>query len=199
MATKVSSKITAPTLYSIGHGNRGSETFLTLLRDHGIKFLADVRSYPSSKRNPHFNRKILEHTVGKADISYTWFPELGGFRRTGLGNESPHVALKSTGFRNYADYMATEPFRAGVDKLRRFATSGPTCFMCAETLPQKCHRSLLSDYLLVQEFKVIHILESQRTLSHQFSPLATVIEGRLIYNRTQINSLTELTEYSSEP
>jgi uncharacterized protein (DUF488 family) len=198
MSSKVNSKITEPTLYSIGHGNRGSETFLTLLQDHGIKFLADVRSYPSSKRNPPFNQKILEHTVGKADISYTWFPELGGFRRTGLGNESPHVALKNTGFRNYADYMATEPFRAGVDKLRRFATSGPTCFMCAETPPHRCHRSLLSDYLLVQGFKVIHILDSQRMLSHQLSPLATVIEGQLIYNRSVPEQLELKTNDESE-
>ena len=185
MRRKVTSKITAPTLYSIGHGNRASETFLTLLQDHGIRFLADVRSYPSSNRNPHFNRKILEHTVGKADISYTWFPELGGFRRTGLGNESPHLALKSTGFRNYADHMATEPFRAGVDKLKRFANSGPTCFMCAETLPQRCHRSLLADYLLMQGVATIHILDGHRTTVHKLSPLATVSQNRIIYNRTQ--------------
>ncbi|MGD8876935.1 MAG: hypothetical protein PVH75_04200, partial [Syntrophobacterales bacterium] len=62
-----------------------------------------------------------------------------------------------------------------------------------------CHRSLLSDYLLVQGFKVIHILDSQRMLSHQLSPLATVSQNRIIYNRTQINSLTEPSEYSSEP
>ena len=185
MSTKVTVKITAPTLYSIGHGNRGSETFLALLHDHGIKFLADVRSYPSSKRNPHFNRKTLEHTVGNADISYTWFPELGGFRRTGLGSESPHVALESMGFRNYADYMETETFRAGVDKLRRLATLGPTCFMCAETLPQKCHRSLLADYLLMQGMETIHILDSHRTTVHQLSALATVGQNRIIYNCTQ--------------
>ncbi|NIQ92733.1 MAG: DUF488 domain-containing protein [Deltaproteobacteria bacterium] len=198
MSTKVNSKITEPTLYSIGHGNRGSETFLALLQDHGIKFLADVRSYPSSKRNPHFNQENLQRALNKADISYTWFPELGGFRRTGLGNESPHVALKSTGFRNYADYMATEPFRGGVDKLIRLAGLGPTCFMCAETQPHRCHRSLLSDYLLVQEFKVIHIVDSQRTLSHQLSPLATVIEGRLIYNRSEPQQLELKTNDESE-
>lgn len=185
MSTKVSSKITASTLYSIGHGNRGSETFLALLHDHGIKFLADVRSYPSSQRNPHFNRKTLERTVGKADISYTWFPELGGFRKTGLGKESPHVALKSTGFRNYADYMATEPFRVGVEKLRRLASLGPTCFMCAETLPQKCHRSLLADYVLMQGMETIHILDSHLTTVHQLSPLARVSQNRIIYNRNQ--------------
>lgn len=185
MPTKATIKSTAPTLYSLGHGNRISETFLALLRDHGIKFLADVRSYPGSKRNPHFNRETLEHTVEKAGISYTWVPELGGFRRTGLGNDSPHVALQSTGFRNYADYMDTEPFRAAVPRLSGLASLGPTCFMCAEILPQKCHRSLLADYLLMQGIETIHIIDSHRTTLHQLSPLATVSKNRIIYNRTQ--------------
>jgi len=184
MSTKATIKSTVPTLYSIGHGNRGSEAFLALLQDHGIKFLADVRSYPSSKRNPHFNRETLEHTVGKAGISYTWFPELGGLRRTGLGSESPHVALKSTGIRNYADYMATEPFRAAGARLSSQASLGPTCFMCAETLPQKCHRSLLADYLLMHGIETIHILDGHRTTAHHLSPLATVNKNQIIYNRT---------------
>ena len=185
MSAKATIKSTASTLYSIGHGNRGIETFLALLQDQGIKFLADVRSYPSSKRNPHFNRETLEYTVGEAGISYTWFPQLGGFRRTGLGNRSPHIALKSEGFRNYADYMATEPFRAAVPRLSRLASMGPTCLMCAETLPQKCHRSLLADYLLMQGIETIHILDSRRTAVHQLSPLAKVSKNRIIYNQTQ--------------
>jgi uncharacterized protein (DUF488 family) len=178
-----------PTLYSIGHSNRGSETFLTLLQDHGIKYLADIRSYPSSKRNPHFNQTNLQHALSKDGISYTWLPELGGLRRTGLGNSSPHVALKSPGFRNYADYMATEPFLGGVDKLRSLASLNPTCFMCAETLPQRCHRSLLADYLLLMGLETIHILDNQRTVLHKLSSLATVIESRLIYNRSEPQQL----------
>ena len=185
MPKKATTKTAAPTLYSIGHGNKGSETFLALLQDHGIKLLADVRSYPSSKRNPHFNRETIEHTVGEAGISYTWFPELGGFRRTGLGSDSPHVALQSTGFRNYADYMGTEPFSAAVTRLSGLASLGPTCFMCAETLPQKCHRSLLADYLLMQGVATTHILDGHRTTVHKLSPLATVSQKRIIYNRTQ--------------
>ena len=175
--------------YSLGHGSRSIKIFTNLLKEYSIAHLADIRSYPSSKRNPHFNQENLQRALNKVEISYTWFPDLGGFRRTGLGKESPHVALKSTGFRNYADYMATETFSAAVEKLRRLATLGPTCFMCAETAPHSCHRALLSDYLLVQEFKVIHILDSQRTLLHQLSPLASVIEGRLIYNRSEPQQL----------
>jgi uncharacterized protein (DUF488 family) len=184
MSTTATIKNTAPTLYSIGHGNRGSETFLALLQEHGIKFLADVRSYPSSKRNPHFDRENLEHMLNRSGISYTWFPDLGGFRREGLGNTSPHVALESPGFRNYADYMSTESFQTAAYKLSQLVTSGSACFMCAETLPQKCHRSLLADYLLMHGIETIHILDGHRTTVHQLSPLATVSKNRIIYNRT---------------
>ena len=161
------------------------ETFLAILHDYGIKYLADIRSYPSSKRHPHFNRKNLRLAAGKAGICYTWFPDLGGFRRTGLGDQSPHVALKSPGIRNYADHMTTDSFCAAVAMLSRLANSGRTCFMCAETLPLKCHRSLLADYFLIQDIETIHILDNHRTTVHQLSALATVSKNRIIYNRTE--------------
>lgn len=172
-------------LYSIGHGNKSSEEFLALLNSFQIEYLADVRSYPSSKRNPHFNRENLQLALDQAGISYGWFPDLGGFRKEGLGNRSPHVALKSPGFRNYADYMSTESFSTAADKLIKLAALDPTCIMCAETIPQRCHRLLLSDYLLVQGCKIIHILDHQRTIDHQLSHLATASEGRIIYNRSE--------------
>jgi len=171
-------------LYSIGHGNRSIETFMDLIQEFRIKHLADVRSYPSSIRNPHFDRKNLELMLNKSAISYTWFPDLGGFRRDGLGNTSPHVAIESPGFRNYADYMNTESFQTAAYKLSQLATLGSACFMCAETVPHRCHRSLLADYLFVQGFEVIHILDRQRTIVHHLSRLASISEGRIIYNRT---------------
>jgi uncharacterized protein (DUF488 family) len=174
---------TTKTLYSIGHSNRSIETFMDLIHEFGIKHLADVRSYPSSRRNPHFDRKNLALMLNNSGISYTWFPDLGGFRREGLGNRSPHVALESPGFRNYADYMITESFQTAAYKLGQLATVGSTCFMCAETVPHKCHRSFLADYFLVQGIGVIHILDSQRTIVHQLSRLANISEGQIIYNR----------------
>jgi uncharacterized protein (DUF488 family) len=171
-------------LYSIGHGNRSIETFMDLIHEFRINHLADVRSYPSSRRNPHFDRKNLELMLNKSAISYTWFPDLGGFRRDGLGNTSPHVAIESPGFRNYADYMNTEAFQKAAYKLSQLVTLGSTCFMCAETVPHRCHRSLLADFLLVQGFEVIHILDRRRTIVHELSRLATVKNNQIIYNRT---------------
>ena len=176
-------------IYSIGHGNRSIETFMALIHEFRIKHLADIRSYPSSRRNPHFDRKNLELTLSKSAISYSWFPDLGGFRREGLGKTSPHVALKSPGFRNYADYMNTRSFPTAARKLSQLVTSGSTCFMCAETIPHRCHRSLLADYLSVQGFKVIHILDNRKTITHELSKLASISEGRIIYNRTDLQQM----------
>ena len=179
------------TLYSIGHGNRSIETFMDLIHEFRIENLADVRSYPNSRRNPHFDRKNLELTLNKSAISYSWFPDLGGFRRKELGKTSPHVALKSPGFRNYADYMNTPPFLTAASKLSQLVTSGSTCFMCAETAPHRCHRSLLADYLLVQGFKVMHILDNQKTAAHELSRFASISEGRIIYNRTDLQQMEQ--------
>ncbi|UCG11153.1 MAG: DUF488 domain-containing protein, partial [Deltaproteobacteria bacterium] len=134
MSEPGASKRISPSLYSIGHGDRRFDKFLALLRAHRIVHLADVRSYPRSKRNPHFDREILRASLKTTGISYTWLPELGGFRKNGLGKSSPHVALKTVGFRNYAEHMETESFGVAANELIRLASLAPTCLMCAETV-----------------------------------------------------------------
>jgi uncharacterized protein (DUF488 family) len=176
-------------LYSVGHGTRSAKTFLSLLHSFKIEHLADIRSYPGSRRHPQFSRKNLQATLKKESISYTWFPDLGGFRREGLGSESPHTALTSNGLRNYADHMATDSFRSAVKKLRTLAQTGPTCFMCAETLPQKCHRLLLSDYLLMMDLQVIHILDKENTTVHRLSRWALRGEKTVVYKRSEVQQL----------
>ncbi|HVO83355.1 MAG TPA: DUF488 domain-containing protein [Syntrophobacteria bacterium] len=169
------------TLYSVGHGTRTAAAFASILRSFAIQHLADIRSYPGSKRNPHLRQEPLRESVGQAKISYTWIPHLGGLRRTGLGPQSPHQALTSGAFRNYADHMDSPEFVAAVQQLLRLAKMGRTCFMCAETAPQRCHRFLLADYLFVQGVQVIHILERDRSSLHHLSLHATIRQGRLIY------------------
>lgn len=169
--------------YSIGHGTRSLEAFLEVLQTFHIKVLADIRSYPGSRRSPHFNRESLAPILDRLGILYVWLPALGGFRKTGLGSRSPHSALTSPGFRNYADYMDTEAFQKVVQELLALSEKGPVCFMCAETPPQRCHRRLLSDYLLAQGIQVIHILDKTRTLPHRLSRMARIGDGRVIYDQ----------------
>jgi uncharacterized protein (DUF488 family) len=119
-------------IYTIGHSNRSFEEFVSLLEAFGIHTLADIRSFPSSKKFPHFNRANLEKALPVLGIEYLWIPKLGGRRRVVKGFDSPNTGLVSPGFRAYADYMDTERFREGVDELLSVARKSATAYMCAE-------------------------------------------------------------------
>lgn len=169
-------------IYTVGHGNRSIDLFTTILHAHEIKCLADIRSFPRSRRNPHFNQEKLAVLLPSEGITYVWLKELGGFRTKGLGAKSPHIALKNEGFRNYADHMATAEFKGGIEKLLALAETCRTAVMCAETLPFRCHRWLLSDYLLVRGCLVLHILDENRTAEHNLAQYASIRGEELFYD-----------------
>ena len=68
---------------TVGHSNHPLETFVSLLRQHGVTTLADVRSAPYSRFNPHFNRKSLDAALQAHGIAYRFMGQaLGGRPRT---------------------------------------------------------------------------------------------------------------------
>jgi len=172
-------------VFTIGHSNRSAEEFLSLLKKFEIATVADVRRYPSSRKFPHFNRETLREFLNARSIDYVWLEALGGRRNKGkmawpslIGNDdSPNTGLESPGFRNYADYMATEDFKTAVAGLLSAAVSARTAVMCAERFYWKCHRRLLSDYLVAQGVEVIHIVEPSRTCAHKLTSGAVVAPG----------------------
>ena len=144
------------TLYTIGHSTRGLEEFLATLAAHSILTLVDIRSFPMSRRWPHFNRQALEQTLPEAEIHYLWLKQLGG-RRKRIREDSPHLALRNDSFRNYADYMLTEDFERGMAELLQLAEPSRTAYMCAERMYFRCHRMLVSDWLVAHGHQVFHI------------------------------------------
>ena len=126
-------------LFTIGHSTRTLNELIEALQAHGIQTLVDIRSFPMSRRLPHFNRESLEKSLPEAGIRYVWMKELGGRRRK-IRDDSPNVALRSPGFRNYADYMLTEDFQHAINELVRLAEHSRTAYMCAERLYFRCHR-----------------------------------------------------------
>lgn len=110
-------------LYTIGHSNLTFEQFVSLLKEFGIDLVVDIRRYPSSRKFPHFNRPALCESLAVVGIDYLWLEALGG-RRSGVKNETPaNIGLTSPGFRNYADYMATDQFRSTVQRPRRTSST----------------------------------------------------------------------------
>lgn len=168
------------TLYTIGHSTRTLDELLVALRAHSIATLVDIRSFPMSRRLPHFNRESLEKTLPEAGIAYIWLRPLGG-RRNKILDDSPNVALRNPSFRNYADYMLTAEFQRGIDQLVQLAEQSRTAYMCAERVYFHCHRMLVSDWLTAHGHEVLHIDGTGPVKLHELLPDARVIDGELIY------------------
>ncbi len=113
------------TIYTIGHSTRSLDELVAALRGHGVATLVDIRSFPMSRRLPHFNRESLEQELPKHGITYVWLKELGGRRKKVL-QDSPNTALRHESFRNYADYMMTEEFEKGIARLLEVAAGNGT-------------------------------------------------------------------------
>ena len=168
------------TVYTVGHSTRSTEELVNLLREHGVRRLVDVRRYPASRRHPHFGKDELAASLGKVGVEYVHIPEMGG-RRTASA-ESPNTAWRSAGVRAYADHMATPEFRAALERLIERAEEQPTAMMCAEAVPWRCHRQLISDVLVAGGHKVVHILGPGRSQGHELNADARVRDdGTLVY------------------
>jgi uncharacterized protein (DUF488 family) len=168
------------TLYTIGHSTRPLDEFIAVLRAHSIQTLVDIRSFPMSRRLPHFNREALERALAEAGIQYVWLKELGG-RRKKLRDDSPNLALRNDSFRNYADYMLTEDFQRGAAELIKLAEQSRTAYMCAERVYFRCHRMLVSDWLVAHGHEVFHIDGTGPVKGHVLMAEARLIDGEVIY------------------
>ena len=167
-------------LYTIGHSTRTLDDLIETLRAHEIQTLVDIRSFPMSRRLPHFNRESLEKALAQTGITYRWLPALGG-RRKKTRDDSPHVALRNDSFRNYADYMLTAEFEQGVEELLKLAERSRTAYLCAERVYFHCHRMLVSDWLVAHGHQVFHIDGKGPAKPHQMMPEARLVGGHVIY------------------
>jgi len=173
------------TLCTIGHSTRTLEELVSALKAHGIETLVDIRAFPASRRLPHFNRELLESELPKQGIRYIWMKSLGGYRKA-IRKDSPHTALRSVGFRNYADYTLTPEFDAAIAELLRIAAQSRTAYLCAERLYFRCHRMIVSDWLVTHGHEVFHIDAEGPARPHRLTSEARLIDGQLIYCGDQL-------------
>jgi uncharacterized protein (DUF488 family) len=167
-------------LYTIGHSTRTLEDFIALLKREGVSHLVDVRAFPTSARHPHFNQENLAGSLAQAGIRYSHFPALGGRRR--VRRDSHNTLWRNAGFRGYADYMETREFDEALDELLALAMRERTAIMCAEAVPWRCHRSLISDAAVGRGAEVFHIMDTSAD-PHRLTSFARVDEhGRIHYD-----------------
>ena len=174
------------TLLTIGHSNHLFDDFLALLEQHGIEAVVDIRRFPSSRKFPHFNREVLDAVLKEKGIDYHWLEALGG-RRHGKATDypTPNLGIRNQEFRNYADHMLTENFREGVERLLEIAGDRRTAIMCAEGFFWRCHRRLVSDYLLANGVAVQHIFPTGESKPHNLTAGAKVDDGKVTYPAEQ--------------
>lgn len=170
------------TVYTIGHSTRTLDELVSALTAHEIETLADIRAFPMSRRLPHFNRESLEQSLSEHGIHYFWIKALGGYRKaSSKAYVSPHTALRSASFRNYADYTLTPEFEQAVNELIRIASISRTAYMCAERVYFRCHRMIVSDWLVAHGHEVLHIDAEGPARPHKLFAEARLIDGQVIY------------------
>lgn len=173
-----------PIIYTVGHSNHSIEKFIDMLQAHNIEEIVDVRSIPKSRHNPQFSQDNLKVSLEKVDINYKHLKQLGGLRRT--VKESLNLAWHNTSFRGYADYMSSEEFEEGLETLVNIARSKTVAVMCAEAVPWRCHRSLISDALIKKKWLVLDIFSSTSVKEHRLTSFLKVKKGKIIYPLTKI-------------
>lgn len=166
-------------IWTVGHSTRSEDEFKEILLAHEIETLVDVRSFPGSRRYPHFNKLELSRSLESIGLVYLHLPALGGRRRV-LPN-SKNTAWQNSSFRAYADHMESEEFEKGIETLLELAQTKRTTVMCAESLWWRCHRSLIADFLKANGVEVIHILSAVKVETHPYTSAARIVEGRLSY------------------
>jgi uncharacterized protein (DUF488 family) len=166
-------------IWTIGHSTRSPEKFNEILLSFRIELVADVRSYPGSRKFPQFNKEALQISLPEHNIQYVHLTDLGGRRKADPG--SKNTGWRHPAFRGYADYMETGAFRDAIQVLMKNSLKLRTAFMCSEAVWWRCHRSMISDYLKLQGWKVMHIMDAGKAEEHPYTSPAKIVNGKLNY------------------
>ena len=166
-------------LFTIGHSNRTLDEFVGLLRKNGIEKVVDIRTIPRSRHNPRFNKDDLRRSLKDRRIGYRHLKKLGGLRHS--KKDSVNLGWRNLSFRGFADHMATNEFKEGLNELKKIASKKKTAIMCAEALPWQCHRSLVADALTVQKWRVFHIIGPGKAYEHKLTKFLRVRKGKIVY------------------
>jgi len=166
-------------IWTIGHSTHSFEEFVAMLHSFSIELVADIRSYPGSRKFPQFNKEELEISLPQTDIQYVHLKDLGGRRKA--NTDSKNTGWRNAAFRGYADYMETDAFKDGIRELIKRALKQRTAYMCSEAVWWRCHRSMVSDYLKLQDWQVMHIMAVGKAEEHPYTAPARIVNGALNY------------------
>ncbi|MBS0367344.1 MAG: DUF488 domain-containing protein [Proteobacteria bacterium] len=167
--------------FTIGHSNRSLGELTALLRQADIALVADIRKMPRSRANPQFNMETLGGELAGSRISYEHMAALGGLR--GKTRDVPpeiNGFWTNRSFHHYADYALTAPFQAGLKHLLDAGRELRCTIMCSEALWWRCHRRIVTDYLIANGMSVSHIMGNGRLEPARLTAGAVVQPGGTI-------------------
>jgi uncharacterized protein (DUF488 family) len=167
------------TVLTIGHSTHSFDEFVSILEAHEVTRIVDVRTVPKSRHVPQYNTDALVVELPARGIEYVHLKSLGGLRHA--AKDSVNTGWRNKSFRGYADYMATEAFQKGIDRLLELAADKQTAIMCAEAVPWRCHRSLIGDALLVRGVQVEDVLGAANRREHALTVFARVHGREITY------------------
>jgi uncharacterized protein (DUF488 family) len=169
--------------FTIGHSTRPLPEFTGLLRESEIEILVDIRSIPKSRTNPQFNLDTFPASLSAEGFGYVHIAALGGRRgKRNTDEPSPNPYWTHPAFRNYADYALGESFREGFDQLLDIGHAQRCAIMCSEAVWWRCHRRIVTDYLLARGETVLHIMGPHQVQPATFTPQAQPqADGTVIY------------------
>jgi uncharacterized protein (DUF488 family) len=173
--------------YTIGHSVHPLEEFVALVRGPQVSLIVDVRTVPRSRRNPQYNSETLSQALSSFGIGYEHLPALGGLRgRKRDVAPSVNAFWENDSFHNYADYAISAEFHAGLAHLRELGHAQPCAIMCAEAVWWRCHRRIITDYLLAAGETVLHIMGAGKIEpAHMTEAAQRAAAGGLVYPAQQ--------------
>jgi uncharacterized protein (DUF488 family) len=172
-------KETPHRVFTIGHSTRPLSLFVSILQSLGIDLVVDIRTIPRSRHNPQFNKETLPDSLARFGIGYLHVAGLGGLRKA--HPDSLNRGWRNASFRGFADYMQTDEFRSNLKEFIELSADHSLVLMCAETLPWRCHRSLVADALLMRGVEVRHVFKEGVYQEHRLTPWAQVQGMQVTY------------------
>ncbi|MCW5710588.1 MULTISPECIES: DUF488 family protein [Shinella] len=168
---------------TIGHSNRPLEVFTAMLREAQVRLVVDVRAFPRSRTNPAYNIETLPAELAALQIGYAHIRALGGRKiRQREVQESVNAFWRERSFHNYADYALGDEFAEGLNELVVLGSTQRVAIMCSEAVWWRCHRRIITDYLLLSGHPVTHLLNPGHRDEARATPGARrTDDGKVIY------------------
>lgn len=169
-------------VYTIGHSNHPLDEFIALLRHYRVTYVADIRAFPYSKRNREYDGTQLAQELKAFGIKYEHFRDLGGRRpKSKTIPTDVNAFWRVQSFHNYADYALSPEFHHALNTLQQVCRHETVAIMCAEVLWWRCHRRIVTDYLLMRGLSVSHIISSTSAPKACLTPEGVVVGGEDIF------------------